>query len=79
MKKDKLELVRVQNMIESDRLSAGESFEELLIIDLDKVLSCYFDYRGAPSIKISKQGSKLCVEIGVLAESIKSFGVVPKQ
>ncbi len=78
MKKEKKELVRVQSIIESDRLSAGDNFEELITIDLHKVLTDYFDYRGTPSIKISKSGNKLNVDISLVAESIKPFGVVPK-
>ncbi len=78
MKKDKKELVRVQNLIENDRLSFGDNFEELITCDLHKILSDYFDYRGLPCIKIIKSGNKLNVDISVIAESIKAFSAVPK-
>ncbi len=79
MKKDKKELVRVQSIIENDRLSTGDNFEELITIDLHKVLFEYFDYRGLPSIKILKSGNKLNIEINLVADSIKPFGIIPKQ
>ncbi len=78
MRKDKKELVRVQSIIESDRLNAGDDFEELVILDLHKVLIDYFDYRGLPSIKMAKIGGKVRVDISLEANLIKSFGVVPK-
>ncbi len=78
MKKDKKELVRVQSVIENDRLNAGDNFEELLTGDLHKLLLDYFDYRGLPSIKILKSGNKLSVNVSVDADSVKPFGVVPK-
>ncbi len=78
MKKDKKELMRVQSIIENDRLNMGDNFEELVIIDIHKVLSDYFDYRGLPCVKIAKTANKLNVEIFISADSVKPFGVLPK-
>ncbi len=79
MKNQKKELVRVQSIIENDRLSVGGSFEELIGIDLIKLLSEYFDFRSSPTLKILKNGNKLNVEIALVADSIKAFGVIPKE
>ncbi len=79
MRKEKNELVRVQSLIENDRLSLSDNFEELLIIDLNNLLKEYFDYRGMPNLKIGKIANNLNVEISLQAQSIKSFGILSKQ
>lgn len=78
-KKEGKELVRVQTILENDRLSTVDNFEELILIDLHKILAEYFDYRGLPSINILKSGNKLDVEIKLTAQSIKPFSIVPNQ
>ena len=44
MKKDKNELMRLQTLIENDRLSTGDSFVELIVSDVEKLLKDYFDF-----------------------------------
>lgn len=78
MKKDKFELVRIQTLIENDRLNKGDDFEELIINDIHKLLIDYFEYRELPSLCITKNGNKLNVVISLQAIAIKPFSVVPK-
>ena len=79
MKKDKNELMRLQTLIENDRLSTGDSFVELIVSDVEKLLKDYFDFRLAPEISLSKSGDKYKINISVLAIRIKNFNSVPKQ
>ncbi len=79
MKKDKNELLRLQTLIENDRLSTGDSFVELIISDVEKLLKDYFDFRCIPEISLSKLGDKYKVNISVLATRIKNFNSIPKQ
>ena len=78
MKKRENELLRMQSLIENDRLNVNENFEELIISDLNKILKDYFDFNGNPVIIISKIGNMFKVEVSVLANRIKTFGTVPK-
>ena len=78
MKKDKNEMMRLQTLIESDRMSAGDNFIELVTSDAEKLLKDYFDFRFAPEISLIKQGDKYKVCISVLATRLKNFSAVPK-
>lgn len=79
MKKEKLELMRLQTMIESDRINVSENFNELIINDVSKIFSDYFDYKGRPTLDIVKKGDKLRVVVSVTATRVRSFGVIAKQ
>ena len=79
MKKRINELVRIQSVIENDRLNTGDSFEELLLSDVHKILSDYFDYRGVPNLKLTRESRSIYVEIQVSALAIKNFTTIPKQ
>ncbi len=78
MKKDKNEIMRLQTMIENDRMNIGENFDELIMCDLNKLLSDFFDYKECPTLEISKVGDKLKVNISLTASRMRSFGVVSK-
>lgn len=77
MKKDKQQLLRIQSLIENDRLSADESFSELVAGDLGRVLNDYFDFKELPIVKIEKFGDRFKVEFSILASRIKSFESLP--
>ena len=77
MKKNKRQLIRVQSIIESDRLCAGDSFSKLIIGDLSRVLNDYFDYSGEPLMKVEKCGDRLRVEFTIFASRIKPFECLP--
>ena len=78
MKKRKHELVRIQSLIENDRLNTGEHFDELIISDLHKLLSDYFDFRDSPKMVINKFGDKFNIDISLTVKRIRNFGVLPK-
>ena len=78
MKERKKELLRIQNLIEKDRLKAGDNFEKLIQLDVHKLLSDYFEYRGLPSVIIEKEKGKLKVLIELNPIAIKGFGIIPK-
>lgn len=78
MKKAKNQLVRMQNMLETDRDNNQENFKELLLIDVEKVLKDYFDYSGSPTITTQKNSGDFLVKIELKAERIKNFIVIPK-
>lgn len=78
MKKNKNELVRLQTIIENDRMSTGDDFLRLVVSDADKLLKDYFDFRLPPELQITKQGDKYKIELSVIATRIKSFASIPK-
>ena len=78
MKKIKNELVRVQTLIESDRLSAGDDFINLVESDVSKLLKDFFDFNKSPQLNIDKSGGKLRVEIVLFADRIKNFNSLIK-
>ncbi len=78
-KKDKKELLRVQNVLENDRMWARDSYLELLKKDLNKVLKDYFEFREEIDIKIEKISDRYRVEFNIFATRILGFEYIPKQ
>ncbi len=78
MKKNKKELMRVQSILEVDRMSAGDNFFELVLNDVGALLGEYFHYSGEPKIKIEKFGDRYKVDISILASRIKNFETIPR-
>ena len=79
MKKDKNGLMRIRNILESDRMSVGDDFLELVSTDLKKLLSDYFEFCGLPTVKMEKVNDKYKVDFTIFASRIKSFDYMPKQ
>lgn len=73
MSNTKKEIVRMQSVIESDRVSASNNFTELLINDINKVLREYFDFRALPKLKIEKFNGEYFVNLSISAVRIKNF------
>lgn len=67
------QILRVQTVIENDRLNAGDGFGELLLSDLSKLLLEYFDFNGNPEIEIQKNGGNYKVSIVIYPTRIKVF------
>ncbi len=78
MRKEKKELVRMQSILENDRMKTGENFYELVCNDVGAILSDYFEFSGDPKIKIEKINDRYKVEITIISSRIKSFDNVPK-
>ena len=78
MKREKKDLLKVQTLLENDRLNTGEDFIALVKNDTKKILSDYFEFNEQPTIKLEKTGDRLKVEISVYACRIKTFDILPK-
>lgn len=72
-------LVRMETLINNDRIKNSDGFMELLTLDISKVLKDYFDYKSSPQVNIVKNGSVFSVSVSVVAEGIKSFLTIPKE
>ena len=79
MKRKNDGLMRVENLINNDRLKNGRGFVELLTADCDRVLKDYFEYKGYPKVEISGRGNAFSVSVTVLAEGVRAFSVLPEE
>lgn len=80
MKKiDKNYMLRVQSVLENDRLTTGKGFNELLTNDLNKLLKEYFDYSKDVDLIITKEQGGYKVEFSLFTTRIKAFNYLPKQ
>ena len=79
MSKGKKELLKVQHLIEHDRLKIKDNFSELLICDIDKLLKDYFEFKGIPELSIKKCGDRLKVEVSIFASRLRSFECLAKK
>ncbi len=78
MRKDKNELLRLQTLIESDRLLTGDNFGEMLINDITKLLRDYFDFSMTPNLAIEKSRDGYFVNFSINASRLKSFANIQK-
>ena len=78
MKNKQNNVIRMENLINSDRLKNGGDFIGLITGDIDRTLKEYFDYKGYPSVEVVKNGSTFNVFVTLTAERIKSFSVFPE-
>ena len=67
------QLLRVQTLIEQDRLGVSDSFMDLLVSDLNKLLLDYFDFSGVLDISIQKILNEYRVNIVLHPSRINSF------
>ena len=79
MKVDKNSIIRIEKMINSDRMKSADGFVDLLTGDIDKVLKDYFDYKGYPSVAVCKNGNIFAININLTAERIRAFSVLPTE
>ncbi|MBE5754277.1 MAG: hypothetical protein E7340_02960 [Clostridiales bacterium] len=79
MKKTKKnEIVRVQSVLEKDRLSIAGGVGELLISDLEKMLKDYFDFSKDIEYSITKEKSEYRVNISLLVNRVKPLNTIIK-
>lgn len=69
----KNDILRINTMINNDRVAMNDSFNELFNNDLNKVISDYFELDNSIKVAVEKQGNKLFVQIIFSANSIKGF------
>lgn len=79
MKADKNSIMRIEKMINSDRMKSADGFVDLLTGDIDRVLKDYFDYKGYPAVAVCKTGNSFSVNINLTAERIRAFSVLPQE
>ncbi len=73
MNKQKKELLRINNMINNDRVNVNENFEKLFFRDLSKLLKEYFELKKEPSVNISVISGEYALSIEAVAFSLKKF------
>ena len=78
MSKNKNQLLRLQTLLESDRISAGDNFNDMLIVDVNKLLKDYFDFCMPPNITIEKTRDGFFVNISINASRLKKFANIRK-
>lgn len=78
MRKNKSQLLRLQTLIENDRILAGENFSEMLLSDITKLLRDYFDFSASPNITMERTREGYIVNFSINALRIKSFASVQK-
>ena len=76
---NKREIERIRSVLESDRINVGDSFKELLELDLKKLLSDYFELESMPKTEFYRQNDKIVINIGIKALRIKGFGQIPSE
>ena len=79
MKRDKNELLRLQTMIENDRVNLGDNFLQLVENDIVKLLKDYFDFSAVPILALEREnhGYSLCFNLRV--SRIKNFANTQKE
>ena len=78
MKREKRDLLRVQSLIENDRINCSDNFNELVTKDVGAVLKDYFEFTDHPTLKIEKYGDRYVVNMSVLISRIRTFEYLPK-
>ena len=78
MKKSKQELMRVETVINSDRLRLKDDFIKLMEADLKRLLSEYFYLENSPQTEIVKDGRIFKISINFTCTEIKNFINVPQ-
>lgn len=73
MNKQKKELLRINNMINNDRVNVNENFEKLFFRDLSKLLKEYFELKKEPRVNISVISGEYALSIEAVAYSLKKF------
>ena len=79
MKGKKSSVVRIENLINGDRLKHSGEFSELLTGDVNRVLKDYFEYKGKPQLEVAKTGNTFSVKITLTANGIRAFSFIPQE
>ena len=73
MKRQNKELLRINNMINNDRVVLAESFERLFKRDLLNLLNEYFEIKNDAEIGLKSIAGEYIISINAKAKSIKKF------
>ncbi len=77
MKKNSTELMRVETVINNDRMRLKDDFIKLLDNDLKRLLAEYFYLESNPQTEIIKNGKGYSVNINFVCSQVKNFINVP--
>lgn len=77
--KVKNSLLRVETLINNDRMKNSDGFLDLLTEDLNRVLKDYFDYNGYPVVDVVKNGGGFSVNVSLTARGIRTFSRLPQE
>ncbi len=77
-RKTKSQITRIENIINSDRLSVGDDFYRLLSVDLERLLRDYFDFNGSPRIEINKENNLYVVNVSLIVSKLFRFNKLPE-
>ena len=73
MRKDKKELLRLQSMIENDRISVGDNFLQLIKTDMINLLRDYFDFSNPPQLSLQRQNNSYFFSLNLNVSRVKQF------
>ena len=76
MKIKSKEIIRLQNVLESDRVNIANGFNDLFVEDFNKLVKDYFDLEGKPTLEIIKDRAGYKVEISFYVSRIKPFNSI---
>ena len=79
MKAEKNALMRMETLINSDRMKNSDGFSDILTVDIDRVLKDYFEYKGKPQLEVAKTGNTFSVKITLTANGIRAFSFIPQE
>ena len=77
--KVKNSLLRVETLINNDRMKNSDGFLDLLTEDLNRVLKDYFDYNGYPVVDVVKNSGVFSVNVSLTARGIRTFSRLPQE
>lgn len=76
MKQRSKELIRVQNIIENDRLNINAGFTELFTADFSRLIGDYFEIQKKPELEIVRDRTGYRVEISFYSNRLKIFNQI---
>ena len=79
MKAKRNSVMRMENLINNDRMKNSEGFVDLLTGDIDRVLRDYFDYKEYPTVTVYKNGNAFAVRVELTAEGVRAFSSIPQE
>ncbi len=71
--KKRNDLLRLQTIIEKDRLTVNSDFANLLSEDLKDIFTDYMDFDGKVNVTIERVGADFKVRATVVAKRLKAF------
>ena len=71
--KKRRDLLRLETILEKDRLLVGKEYADLIASDVYKILADYMDLEGDVNLVIKKEDKNFSVSITATAKRLKTF------